>query len=234
MIIKDVDESTVVEKSEEHHDLIITGKIGELSQADGSATICHGDGSSATVAVYGPGDTRATKELLDRAAIEVIFSSLGAPSGCAEKYIQDIITKGCEAAIETKNYPRTVISIAVQVLHGSKHSSLLACCLNSAILALLDAGVDMKYLLGAVSCSVMSDGEIIIDTGNAIDEKHGEVVATLTTAFENKNSECVTCISEGLLNLEQLDKCFEKCSNASKILFDFYRESMHRKLSKIT
>lgn len=47
-------------------------ELGNLTRADGSAVAAVGD-SSVQVAVHGPGDVPLHKELLEEAAIEVVF-----------------------------------------------------------------------------------------------------------------------------------------------------------------
>ena len=46
--------------------------LGNLTRADGSAVAAHAD-SSVQVAVHGPGDVPLHKELLQEAAVEVVF-----------------------------------------------------------------------------------------------------------------------------------------------------------------
>lgn len=40
---------------------------------------------------------------------------------------------------------------------------LLACSINCACLALMNAGIPLKYLFAAVSCMITHDNEIILD-----------------------------------------------------------------------
>lgn len=42
-------------------------------------------------------------------------------------------------------------------------TQLLACCLNAACIALVDAGVPMRALFCGVTCALDSDGTLVLD-----------------------------------------------------------------------
>ena len=46
------------------------------------------------------------------------------------------------------------------IAHGAQ---LLACCLNAACMALVDAGVPMRALFCGVTCALDSDGTLVLD-----------------------------------------------------------------------
>ena len=231
-------ESDLKEDASEKADksVTITGELSLLTQPDGSATFNLGDEASAMSAVYGPGDVRIKMELIDRAYVDVTFNHKTAQTGCVERYTQHIIAKTCETAIKTALHPKTAISIIIQVLHGTDSSSLLACCINSAFLALLDAGIAMDFLVGAVSCQIKQDGSILLDCsgdGDDDDDDENKSVATVTAAFENHSNELISCVANGKYNANQLKKCINLCNKGSVDIFKFYRMAVDRKLSKV-
>lgn len=49
------------------------------------------------------------------------------------------------------------------LLNHSRCAQLLACCLNAACMALVDAGVPMRALFCGVTCALDSDGTLVLD-----------------------------------------------------------------------
>ena len=214
--------------------IILSGEVSQLSQSDGSATFNHGDEASAMAAVYGPGDVRPKRELIDRAFIDVNFQCKSGQSGCVERFTQHIIAQTCETAIKSALHPRSAIAIIIQVLHGTDSSALLACCINAAFLALLDAGISLDFLVGAVSCQINSDGKISLDCCGKEHDEDNAPVADVTLAFENQQNHVVSCVANGKYTSEQLKECANICQTACVDVFSFYRSSLVRKLSKTT
>lgn len=62
----------------------LSSTLGDLSRPDGDATVSQGD-TCVTSAVYGPGEVKVTKELLDKATIDVVYKPKSGLPGCAEK-----------------------------------------------------------------------------------------------------------------------------------------------------
>jgi exosome complex component RRP46 len=63
---------------------------------------------------------------------------------------ESFLTQQLTACIVLESYPRSVISIVLQILCDD--GSVLAAALHSAVSALMDASIDMKYLPTAVTC----------------------------------------------------------------------------------
>lgn len=200
--------------------------LGDLSRPDGDATVSQGD-TCVTASVYGPGEVKVAKELLDKATIEVVYKPKSGLPGCAEKLFERTIRNSCETVILGNLHPRSSISITVQEIQN--RGSLLACCINSTCLALLDAGVSMRYLMAAVTCAINDDGDIFMDP-NMSQEQSARAV--LTFVFENCNFEVVTVNAKGCYTLDQFQQCLSRCRDASKSVFQFFKDSLSKKLSK--
>ena len=56
--------------------------------------------------------------------------------------------------------------------------------------------------------------------------------AVLTFAFDNKKRELILSHCEGYVSREMFQNCLRVCKEASKVIFDFYREAIKRKFSK--
>eukprot|EP00959_Pyramimonas_sp_CCMP1952_P019590 413701-Pyramimonas_sp.AAC.1 len=130
--------------------------------------------SSVLAAVYGPKSVPGYKEDPEKAKIEVLFKPKTDLPGTPERELEQVIAKTVESVIITALHPRTGISIILQVLqddgatlptftflgYPSEWSSpsetlrlalpcqILACAINAACAALVDAGIAMNGLVG--------------------------------------------------------------------------------------
>ena len=204
----------------------LRSEVGLLSRPDGSASVSHGD-TSTLAAVYGPTQVRVKNELIDRAFIEVCYKAkVGLPS-CQDKFRQDFLRDAIDSAVLSSQHPRTAINVIVQELQSS--GSLLACAVNAAFLALLDAVIPLRFTVAAVTCAVNSQGVILLDPTAAQEE---EATACMTFAFDSVDKSLVTSHTRGIFSKEQYIGCLKACSIASQSIFDFYREGMTKKISK--
>ncbi|XP_050393972.1 exosome complex component RRP46 [Patella vulgata] len=209
------------------HDLRpMTCELGHLSRSDGSATLTQGD-TTVITSMYGPGDVRISKEIIDKATVEVTYKpKVGLPK-CSDKLKERLIRNTCETVILSGLHPRTGIDIILQEMQNS--GSFLSCCINSACLALLDASIPLKYLIAAVTCCISDRGEITLDPDLKQEKKS---VAILTFVFDSKDFNVITVSTSGSFSNEQFQSCLMACREASKHVIAFYRESMLKKLSK--
>nr|XP_020018133.1 exosome complex component RRP46 isoform X1 [Castor canadensis] len=197
-----------------------------LSRPDGSASFLQGD-TSVLAGVYGPAEVKVNKEIFNKATLEVILRpKIGLP-GMAEKSRERMIRNTCEAVVLGALHPRTSITVVLQVV--SDAGSLLACCLNAACMALVDAGVPMQALFCGVTCALDSDGTLMLDP-TAKQEK--EARAVLTFALESVEQKLLMSTTKGLYSDTELQQCLAAAQAASQHVFRFYRESLQRRYSK--
>ncbi|XP_069124729.1 exosome complex component RRP46-like [Argopecten irradians] len=201
-------------------------ELGQLSRPDGDVTMFQGD-TSVTTAVYGPGEVRMNKEILNKATVETVYKPKSGLPGCAEKMFERTLRNTCETFLLASLHPRSSINIIVQEIQDS--GSLLSCSVNSCCLALLDASVAMKFLVAAVTCAIDSEDCVVLDP-TAKQEKDSSAV--LTFVFENKDNSILTVYTTGSYTVQQFQKCSQACREASKSVFDFYKSSIEKKLSK--
>jgi exosome complex component RRP46 len=121
-----------------------------LSRADGSARWAQG-GTSVLAAVYGPIEAPTGRQHAERAVVEVVFRPRSGPPGPAERHLESLVRQAAEGVVVTALHPRTIIQIVLQV--EAADGSLLACALNAAGAALVDAGVPMSSPLGEQAAS---------------------------------------------------------------------------------
>ena len=133
-------------------------ELGVLEKADGSAKFSQGN-TSVICSVIGP--ESAMKERGDKAIIDVVFQPRDKRASEEEKEYELIIRESLESIILTTLYPRTIITVSIQVLLND--GCLLSTSFNAAILALLDAGVAMKTTLVSASCSYLTSDDCLLD-----------------------------------------------------------------------
>ncbi|XP_060581322.1 exosome complex component RRP46-like [Ruditapes philippinarum] len=204
----------------------LTCEMGHLSRPDGSATVYQGD-TCVMVSVYGPGEVRMNKEQLDRATVDVVYKPKSGLPACVDKAFEKVVCNTCETVLLASLYPRSSINITVQEVQDS--GSFLAACINSCCLALLDASVSMKCTMAAVSCCIDTDNEIILDPTKSQEEV---AKSTFTFVFDSKDRNIISILAEGKYTQDQFQSCLVVCKEASESVFNFYRDSIKRKLSK--
>ncbi|XDB60055.1 hypothetical protein AB1E18_013439 [Capra hircus] len=197
-----------------------------LSRPDGSASFLQGD-TSILAGVYGPAEVKISKEIFNKATLEVILRPKTGLPGVAEKSRERLIRNTCEAVVLGALHPRTSITVVLQVV--SDAGSLLACCLNAACMALVDAGVPMRALFCGVTCALDSDGTLMLDP-TAKQEK--EARAVLTFALDSVERKLLMSTTKGLYSDAELQQCLAAAQTASTHVFRFYRESLQRRYSK--
>ncbi|XP_052569998.1 exosome complex component RRP46 isoform X2 [Peromyscus californicus insignis] len=113
--------------------------------------------------------------------------------GVAEKSREQLIRNTCEAVVLGALHPRTSVTVVLQVVNDA--GSLLACCLNAACMALVDAGVPMRALFCGVSCALDSDGNLVLDPTT---KQEKEARAILTFALDSVEQKLLMSTTKGL------------------------------------
>lgn len=198
-----------------------------LSRPDGSSTFVQGD-TSILAGVYGPAEVKVSKEIYDRATVEVLIQpKIGLPS-VRERAREQCVRETCEAALLLTLHPRSSLTLILQVIHDD--GSLLSCCLNAACMALMDAGLPMSYLFCGVTCAITKEGQIITDP-TARQEKESR--ALLMFAIDSGEQNVLMSTTTGSFSVKELQQCIAISQRASEQIFQFYRDSVKRRYSKI-
>jgi len=197
-----------------------------LNKTDGSASFMQGN-TQVIAAAYGPAEVRASKELIDKATLEVVFRPKVGMPGCAEKLMERVIRNSCDPIVLTSRHPRSSLTVVIQLVQDC--GSLLSCAINAACMAMVDAGFPMKCLVCSVSCALSENGDIQLDPTL---EQEKSASAVMTFAFDSVNKNVMTSSTTGSFTVQEYEKCLEACRSAATKLFDFFRLSVERKLAK--
>ncbi len=127
----------------------LDAELSLLGSCDGSARLACG-GTVVLASVHGPRPARAARqEDPERARLEVhVAPAVGLP-GPFEAELCALLRQALTPALALALHPRAVVTLSVHV--QADDGGAAAAAVNAAVLALADAGVAMKGLLGAVS-----------------------------------------------------------------------------------
>ncbi|NXF26595.1 EXOS5 protein, partial [Rhodinocichla rosea] len=215
-------------------------------------SVCPGD-TSVLAGLYGPAEAKISKELPDRAALEVLLRPKVGLPGVQERSREQLLRQTCEAVLLGALHPRTAVSLVLQVL--SDAGSLLSCCLNAACMALLDAGLPLAALFCGVTCALQPDGAILLDPTARQEQvspawaggpcsgcapHHSppdplspqEARAILTFAIASSDRKVLMATTKGSCSVEEMQQCLAAAQRAAGTIFQFYRDSVRRRYSK--
>jgi len=206
----------------------IFSEVGPITRADGSCMLSCGD-TTVACAVYGPGEVKANKEMIDKSNVEVVYRSKIGNLGIEDRKREIFIEKSCCAAIHAVLHPRTAITINIQEMHDS--GGIVPTCVNSACLALLDAGAPMRFLVACVHCCILPDGSILLDPNL---KQMKQATANLDFTIESRGRSVISSHTEGKVTQQKLQECVSMAKTAADQIFKFYRLVIARKFSKET
>ena len=143
-------------------------EVGILDNADGSAMVEFGR-TKVLAAVYGPREPVQKYIVLpDKAVLRVRYHM--APFSTSERKspapsrreieLSKVIREALEPVVLTELFPRTSIDIFIEVLQADGGTRTTG--LTAAALALADAGIPMKALVGAVAVGKIQ-GTLVLD-----------------------------------------------------------------------
>ncbi|VDP19377.1 unnamed protein product [Heligmosomoides polygyrus] len=184
----------------------ISVALGTVQEAEGSAYFEQG-GTKILCAVYGPFEGKRSRQLEDRCAINCIFS-MTRFAGVERRQriradrksmeIERLIEKTFEGAVLTHLFPLSQIDIYCQIIQSD--GSHLAACVNAASLAMSDAGIPMKGIVAAATCSIV-DGQPVVDVNQ---REETDILPRLTLATLRGEDEVVLVELQNRVHIDHL------------------------------
>eukprot|EP00088_Acartia_fossae_P012170 TRINITY_DN1625_c0_g1_i18.p1 TRINITY_DN1625_c0_g1~~TRINITY_DN1625_c0_g1_i18.p1 ORF type:complete len:226 (+),score=33.22 TRINITY_DN1625_c0_g1_i18:52-729(+) len=206
-------------------------EVGPITRSDGSCMLSSGD-TTVVCAVYGPGEVKPSKELIHKACVDVVYRSRVGNAGIEDRKQEIFIEKSCSSAILSVLHPRTAVTVNIQEMHNG--GGLVAACVNATCLALLDAGVPMRFLIACIHCVVLADGTVTLDPSLKQQAKARQQngSATLLFTFESRTRAVISSHTEGKVTQVKLQEAVTMAQSAADKVFSFYRLVIARKFSK--
>ncbi|CAO3627162.1 unnamed protein product [Cunninghamella blakesleeana] len=174
-------------------------------------------------------DVSLRDEKLDEATVEVVVRPATGFPQTKDKLLEKILKSTFEPIILTGLMPRTLVEIVVQV--EKDDGSVLPAAVNGVNLALIDAGLPMKYMASSINCMIdKTNDEIILDPTLKELENASSVH---TFAFSSIDlSHILLSNSHGQFSEIQYFACHDLCKEAVDKVNGFLRVSIDSKKEK--
>lgn len=129
-------------------------------RADGSGSWPPGARPTVQCVVHGPTEVRLRDERLGQATLDIIVRPASGPVGSLEmRALERHLHTVLAPAILLRQYPRSSLTVVLQFMDSSHSGPAgLVASINSAVLALLDAGVALDAMLVA---GASADGSLV-------------------------------------------------------------------------
>lgn len=159
---------------------------------------------------------------------------------CPNRRIQELqatLAKSLAAVLHTHLFPRSTISLSLHIL--SQDGSLLACLINAATLALVDAGVPMTDYLVACSAGSTSShsaadesADPLIDLNNQEEQE----LPFLTVGTLGATDKVAVLVCESRVQVSRLEGMMvaaaDGCANIRAYLDSVVRDKGHRMVAE--
>ena len=185
-------------------------KAGVIPRADGSAMFKIGD-TIAIAAVYGPRELHPKflqnqERGLLRCNYDMISFSVPERKkpGPARRSVEiSMVTeKALMPVLDLTKYPNTVVDVFIQIIQANSGTRCAGIC--AASMALANAGIPMKDLIGAVSVGKVGD-KIVVDLDKE-EEDYEEGATDIPVAMTGRGKEITLLQLDGDISKEELKK----------------------------
>ncbi|XP_071957535.1 exosome complex component RRP41-like [Antedon mediterranea] len=213
-------------------------RLGVLNDADGSAYIEQGN-TKVLAVVYGPHEVRGgkSKSQHDKVILNCQYSMATFSTGerkrrpKGDKQSQEIslnLRRAFEAAICTELYPHSQIDIFWQVLQSDGGN--LSVCINTATLALIDAGIPMNDYVCSCSASFVNDTPLL--DVSYIEESQGG--PEMVVALFPRSEKIVHLKMTSRLHMDHLSKVTDLACKGSRDMFGILNQAVRLRVSGLS
>ncbi|KAK4672335.1 exosome non-catalytic core subunit rrp46 [Podospora pseudopauciseta] len=194
--------------------------LGVLPRADGSAKYSHA-GYTVTASVNGPIEAQRRDEHPYEAHVDVIVRPAAGVGGTRERHLESILQSSLSQIILVKNFPRSLIQIVLQVedspendyvntklVQASLNFSIMPALFQTAVLALLSAGVPIRATATATAIAIVpQDGtkRSVVDPS----PRDVEIAQSVHVLAFTSHDELLLAESEGDFTVKEWDDVYE-------------------------
>ena len=195
--------------------------------------------------MYGPTQTQARKEDVDKLAIEVCWRPAFGLQTPADVDAERALQRTLEQIVLTAKYPRLGLRVVVQVI--SADGAVEACAMNATCHALMDAGVEMFGTLVAATVAIPKriddddDGDALGPCADPTEDEERDAAAVGTFAYcfrggkpgevpknaqPERECDVVHCSARGQMSEEDLLKMATLARDACVEVYMFMRAAV--------
>ncbi len=216
----------------------ISARAGVIPQADGSALFTIGK-STAYAAVYGPREIHP--KFLANPNTGVLrcsynmqpFSGPGARSRSGpsrrSKEISLVTQRALEPVVDLSEFPNTVVDVFIEFIETDAGSRCAGIC--AAAIALADAGITMKDMVGAIAVGHV-DGQTLVDL-DGVEEHLGNEVADIPVAMIAATGEITLLQMDGITNTKTLLAALGEAHSCIKEIAKVQRQALLDRYSEV-
>ncbi|EAQ93616.1 hypothetical protein CHGG_01851 [Chaetomium globosum CBS 148.51] len=194
--------------------------LGVLPRSDGSAKYSHA-GYTLTASVNGPIEAQRRDEHAYEAHVEVIVRPAAGVGGTRERHLESLLQSSLAQLILVKNFPRSLIQVVLQIedspendyvntklVQASLNFAIMPALVQTAILALLSAGVPMRATATATAVAVVhQDGakKTVVDPS----QREVETASSVHVLAFTSHNGLLLAESEGDFTVGEWDDVYE-------------------------
>lgn len=204
-------------------------EIGQFTRSDGSAVYTQGN-TKVIASVYGPVECKRRGDSMhDRCLVTCEYTVATFATSERKRFQKGdrrskeyalLIKQTFESAILTHLYPRSQISIFIQVICDDGGAQ--AAAINAASLALINAGIPMKEFVCACTVGFIADTPLL--DLNYLERASNAPIMTIAVY---PKSETVTLMQmENKLNLDNMEAVMELGKEGCKQLYGVLKEKV--------
>jgi exosome complex component RRP41 len=206
-----------------------------LKHAQGSASFSFGD-TKALTGVFGPRVLHPRKlQKTDRCVMRCKYFM--APFSTQDRIrpgysrrgteISKVISEAFESVVYLKDCPKTVIDAFIEIIQAS--ASTRCAGLNSASLALADAGIPMKDLISCVAVGKV-DNTLVLDIGKA-EDNYGDVDFAVATI--GGSDKFVLIQMDGVITREEFSTLLEMSEKGCAHVHSLQQKALRKKYGAV-
>ncbi|GAV53247.1 hypothetical protein ZYGR_0AI05310 [Zygosaccharomyces rouxii] len=216
--------------------MTITASTGVLNHVDGSSEF-ESHSTKVVCAVTGPIEPKARQELPTQLALEIIVRPAKGVPNTREKLIEDKLRGVLTPLIARYLYPRRLCQITFQIMEAGE-SELefsqreLSCCINAAVLALVDSGIGLLAMASSVPLAVIKGQPVVDPNGQQLQQSHSVHTVALEIAEGGKSVQNILLLdSTGDFSQDELLQVLSQGEERCLSLVQELREVLGNKIN---
>ena len=207
----------------------LSSSLSCLSNAAGSCHFYAGN-TQIMASLFGPAPPKIpSAESIDGSTIGIVLKGFSRAvkeecNGMTEREVERWVHNALSATVDKKAYPRCVFQVTLSVI--ASDGSVLSALISAAVLALLDAGIQMISLPLATTCLISRHA---INFDPTSDEQAMDDTATVVLTMDSVREGVIASVTHGHMSSSEYLACIEGADRAKQAMLAFFRIAMEQK-----